>query len=726
MAWTKTAPSGVTWGNTVTKNTGNTWNHFRMYTECSSARLGNTWYLRMRVKFTNEGQNGTYYPPDPVYFAPDYTEITKGGQGAWSSYYYRTATGNATSVTCGCTHYSSYIGTGYLSWTQKIPAVVTYNITYNANGHGTAPASQSKYKDVAINLQPFIGAVNGTDNTVVITGNANGSTWNGNNGSAIWRPVYTQSHWNTASGGGGTNYGSAASYSGNAALGLYAIWSSTNTGVSYNLPTGTPAKASTSVDYTITFNPNGGTTTKPSEISSIITDYSFKGWFTAASGGTQRTTNSRVTAAETIYAQFNSIVNPQTSVIIPTTVECTRSGYALLGFSTDSTATTAEYQPGSSYTPSAANETLYAVWTTYVTGMKTGELAQANQYNTLRNAILTAYANRTLSVDNRVLSSLTSTIGSEKTTGNNIEDVSILNSFLVINDWPNVITQVDDEKILDEGTTDDIIPGFTNAKRDATGTSTSHGCRGACVGICSTSCAGGAQGNGVNNGNGAGQAAAACTNCTGVCIGCSGACTGSCSGGCSNACNATCGKNCTGKCSTACAGCSGCTGCNGCNGCTGRCTGCGTCSGRLCAGGASGGTRCGSGCAYGCYGCSGSCGGASGKCGGCKGSCGTGCKGACGGACTGGCGGSCSAACGGGCNAACGSGCTASCGNNCTGSCSAVCSGGCQNGCNGCNTVCGSSCNKACTVGCQTTCTDGCATNCTAGCYGTVTGGTYT
>lgn len=724
MAWTTTAPSGVTWGNLVERNTGNTWNHFRMYTQCQSARLGNTWYLRMRVKFTNEGQNGDYYPPDPVYFAPDYTQITKGSQGSWSSYYYRTATGNTTSVTCGCTHYSSYIGTGYLSWTQTVPAVVTYALSYANGGHGTAPGGQSKYKDVAINLQPFISQQYGTNSTVTITGNANGGTWNGSNGNAVWHYVYDQTGWQT----GSTTYGSQASYTANSTATFTAVWSSYGAGVSYTIPSGTPQKNSTSVNYTITFNANGGTTTKSSEISSIITDYPFKGWFTSSTGGTQRTTNSRVTAAETVYAQFNTVTNPQTAVTLPSIAECTRTNYALLGFSTSSGATSADYQPGSMYTPPAADTILYAVWTTYVTGLKTGEIAQAAQYNTLRNALLTAYNNRTLSVDGRTLSSLTSSIGTEKVTGNNIADVSILNSFLVINDWPNVITQQNYENILKDGTSNDIIPGFTNAKRDATGTSSAHDCRGACVGICHTSCAGGAQGNGGNNGNGSGANWAACSgNCSGACIGCSGGCYGSCTNGCTGSCSGNCANSCTGKCSTSCSGCSGCTGCKGCSGCTGRCSGCGTCSGRQCAGGASGGTRCNSGCAYGCYGCSGSCEGCSGKCGNtCKSACGTGCSGACGSTCSGACGSGCTASCGGGCSSGCGSGCTTSCGQNCTGACSAVCSGGCQNGCNGCNTVCGSSCNKACSIGCQTTCTSGCATECTAGCYGTTTGGVYT
>lgn len=248
--------------------------------------------------------------------------------------------------------------------TQDLSVVAaTYTISYNANGHGTAPSSQTKTYGTALTLQSFIANVNGTTNTVTITGNkGTGDAWSGSNGSATWRPVYSQTYWNTASGGTGTNYASAASYTANAAATMYAQWKTTNTGLTYVLPTGTPTKnATTSSSMTVTFNANNGTTTKTSQTSVKTTTYTFKGWFTASSGGTQRTTSSRVTAAETVYAQFNSTTGAQAAVTLPTASQCTRTGYTLLGWSTSSTATTATYNPGASYTPSASI-ILYAVW----------------------------------------------------------------------------------------------------------------------------------------------------------------------------------------------------------------------------------------------------------------------------------------------------------------------------------------------------------------------------
>lgn len=238
----------------------------------------------------------------------------------------------------------------------------TYTVSYNANGHGSAPASQTKTAGTTLTLQPYIATNYSSESTVVITGNKNGATWSGSNGSAKWRYTYTQGGWNTNSAGTGTNYGSKGSYTANAAATLYAKWSSSAGGTSYTLPTGTPSKAATtSSSLTVTFNPNGGSTTKTSQTSVKTTTYSFKGWFTASSGGTQRTTASRVTAAETVYAQFNSSTSGQGAVTCPTAAQCTKAGYSLLGWSTSSTATSATYGAGGSYTPSS-NITLYAVW----------------------------------------------------------------------------------------------------------------------------------------------------------------------------------------------------------------------------------------------------------------------------------------------------------------------------------------------------------------------------
>lgn len=246
----------------------------------------------------------------------------------------------------------------------------SYTVSYNANGHGTAPATQTKTHGTDLTLRPFISNVTtgGGTNTVTITGNANGTTWSGSNGSATYKAAsttYTQTYWNTASNGSGTNYGSQGTYSTNAGATMYAQWSSSSTaaaGQSYTLPTGTPTKPDGTTNVlTVTYNANGGTCSVNSATSSKPVLYTFKGWFTASSGGTQRTTSSRVTAAETVYAQMNETVGAQSAITLPTASQCSKSGYSLAGWATSSTATTAAYLPGASYTPSASI-VLYAVW----------------------------------------------------------------------------------------------------------------------------------------------------------------------------------------------------------------------------------------------------------------------------------------------------------------------------------------------------------------------------
>ena len=249
----------------------------------------------------------------------------------------------------------------------------TYTVSYNANGHGTAPSSQPKTHGTTLTLRPFISDIVGSDNTVTITGNANGGSWSGSNGSATWATTYHQTYWNTASNGSGTNYSSSGNYTANADATLYAIWTSSNQGTSYALPTGTPTKASTTgSSKTVTINANGGTCSITTLTSNVTTTYSFKGWFTATSGGTQRTTSSRVTAAETIYAQYEATAGPQSSVTLPTVTQCTKEGAVLSGFSTDSEAIVPSYSPGSSYTPSAS-VTLYAIWSEAVTSTYQGK-----------------------------------------------------------------------------------------------------------------------------------------------------------------------------------------------------------------------------------------------------------------------------------------------------------------------------------------------------------------
>jgi uncharacterized repeat protein (TIGR02543 family) len=151
-------------------------------------------------------------------------------------------------------------------------------VTFNANGGGT-PSPTSK---VVIN-----GSTYGTLATVSRTGH----TFNG---------------WFTAS-SGGTQITSESTVTQTANHTLFAQW--------------------TAITMTVTFNANGGTT--PSPTSKVVTynstygtlattsrsGFTFNGWFTASSGGVQRTSSSTVTATanHTLFAQWTEVASTQTS-----------------------------------------------------------------------------------------------------------------------------------------------------------------------------------------------------------------------------------------------------------------------------------------------------------------------------------------------------------------------------------------------------------------------------
>lgn len=144
--------------------------------------------------------------------------------------------------------------------------------------------------------------------------------------------------------------------------------------------------------YTVTFNPNGGST--PTANKSVTysetygslptpsrTGYSFKGWYTSASGGNKVESGTKVsiTSNQTLYAQWERISYTMLydanggigqpdkitwfhgeDVNISTTVP-TRENYRFLGWGTSADATSPVYQPGDKYSK-LANVTLYAVW----------------------------------------------------------------------------------------------------------------------------------------------------------------------------------------------------------------------------------------------------------------------------------------------------------------------------------------------------------------------------
>ncbi len=266
----------------------------------------------------------------------------------------------------------------------------TATVTYAANGWYTATSSgtkrcanggsytPSKTETVyqqwgsgttgtfsAVTLPSATKASGTSTRTVTFDATTNGGTCSTSSLNSTATVTYSCSGWFTAASGGTKRGAVGGTYTPSAAEKIYAQFtSSTGTFSQVTLPSATKSNGTST--RTVTINANGGSSTVTSRTSSATVTYTHSGWFTAASGGTKRGASGdkyTPSASEKIYAQFTSSTGSYSSVTLPTTTECTKSGATLLGFSTSDTATTATYAPGASYTPSA-NVILYAVWQT--------------------------------------------------------------------------------------------------------------------------------------------------------------------------------------------------------------------------------------------------------------------------------------------------------------------------------------------------------------------------
>lgn len=105
--------------------------------------------------------------------------------------------------------------------TAQILLMPTYTVTYNAYGatSGTAPASQTKYHGIDLTLAT--------------------------NSGSLAKSGYTFTGWNTAVDGSGTSYPAAGTYSTDATVTLYAVWTPTLTvtvsGTGYGTVTSSPS-----------------------------------------------------------------------------------------------------------------------------------------------------------------------------------------------------------------------------------------------------------------------------------------------------------------------------------------------------------------------------------------------------------------------------------------------------------------------------------------------------
>jgi len=277
------------------------------YTSNAAITLYPFWTINTYTISYNKGSNGTgTNTSDTKTYG---TALTlKGAIFTRTGYYqsgWSTSDGGSQTYALSASYTSNAATTLYPVWTAY-----TVTVQYNANGGSLASTHASGF---AIDSSGYI-TLNGSRNFQILSYGASTDPWNYNNpeGINIYRTGYHINdgiEWNTAANGSGTSFDQDVVYTatdfasnvgtGNRTIVLYANW-----------------KVDT---YTISYNANGG------------------------SGAPSEQTKT--------YG-----VNLTLSSTVPT-----REGYDFLGWATSSTATTATYQPGGTFTTDAST-ILYAVW----------------------------------------------------------------------------------------------------------------------------------------------------------------------------------------------------------------------------------------------------------------------------------------------------------------------------------------------------------------------------
>ena len=291
---------------------------------------------------TLNANGGTVSPTtQSVTFQKPYGTLQTPTRSGYTFNGWFTAASGGTQVTSTTTYTTAGNSTIYAQWTVIPPAL--YVLTFNPNGGSVSPTSVSL----------AAGAQYGT----LPTPTRSGYTFNG---------------WFTAASGGSQVFATTTMVA--SAVTIYAQWTV--------IPPTT---------YVLTFNPNGGSVS-PTSISLAAgaqygtlptptrSGYTFNGWFTASSSGSQVfATTTMAASAVTIYAQWTVIpptlyvltFNPNGGSVSPASVSLaagaaygtlptpTRSGYTWIGWYTAASGGT---QVFATTTMAASNVTIYAQW----------------------------------------------------------------------------------------------------------------------------------------------------------------------------------------------------------------------------------------------------------------------------------------------------------------------------------------------------------------------------
>ena len=331
------------------------------------------------------------------------------------------ANGSGTNYNPGGSYTANASATLYAQWN-----IVTYTVSYAANGGSSTPSSQSKEYGNALTLRAGISRSNATT-TYTVTFDRNGSGAASTTATATKTTSYTFSKWKATD---GTTYNASGSYTKNEATTMTAQWTSSASTTSVTLPnitwTGhtldgwyTASSGGTKVGaggasytpsatvtlyahwitntYTVSYAANGGSSTPASQTKTYGVALTLKSAISRANATTTYTVTYNAnsgsvspasdTATKTTVYAFDSwkatdntlysaggsytknegttMTAQWTSSSSTTSVTLptpTRTGYTFNGWYTAASGGTKKGGAGASYTPTA-NITLYAQWT---------------------------------------------------------------------------------------------------------------------------------------------------------------------------------------------------------------------------------------------------------------------------------------------------------------------------------------------------------------------------
>ncbi len=231
-----------------------------------------------------------------------------------------------------------------------VPAKSSWWVGYNANGGTSTPGGFTKWYNENATVAGAISHNATSPGNYTVSFNGHGGNTPGSLSSKR-TTSYSFKNWNTAANGSGTAYNAGATYSANSGATLYAQWNTSESRAAVTLPNCTR------------------------------TNYVFKGWYTAESGGTyigKNGTSYTPTGNITLHAQWyapytvsynanggsgapgNQVKVYNTNLTLSST-KPTRSGYSFVRWNTNTSDTGTAYNPGATYS-SNANLTLYAIW----------------------------------------------------------------------------------------------------------------------------------------------------------------------------------------------------------------------------------------------------------------------------------------------------------------------------------------------------------------------------